>query len=60
VDADSAGLVALETEGCDAATGYNYPRAGMRDEAAREAPCDSAADGGERIWAEMVAARAVD
>lgn len=60
MDADSAGLVALKTEGCDAAPGYNYPRAGTREEAAREAPYDSAEDGDERIWAETVAAQPFD
>ena len=60
VAADPAALVALKAEGYDAATGYNYPRAGMQDEAAREAPYDSAVDGYERIWADMAAARILD
>jgi hypothetical protein len=60
VDADPAALVALKTEGYDAATGYNYPRAGMRDGGAREAPYDSAVDGYERIWADMAAASILD
>ena len=36
---------------------YNYPRAGMQDGAAREAPYDSAVDHYERICAEMAGAR---
>jgi glycosyl transferase family WbsX len=60
VDDDPGALVELKTEGYDAATGYNYPRAGMQDDAAREAPYDSAVDGYQRIWAEMAAARILD
>jgi glycosyl transferase family WbsX len=60
LDADPAALVALAKEGYDAATGYNYPRAGMEDDGAREAPYDSAVDGYERIWADMAAAGILD
>jgi hypothetical protein len=55
-----AGLAALRDEGYDAATGYNYPRAGMADEAAREAPYDRMVDGYEQIWYSIAAERLID
>jgi len=60
IDADPAALEALKAEGYDAATGYNYPRAGMEDQSAREAPYDSAVDGYQQIWADMAAAGSLD
>jgi hypothetical protein len=55
-----AGLTALRDEGYDAATGYNYPRAGMADETARAAPYDAMVDGYEQIWYSIAAERVID
>jgi hypothetical protein len=55
-----AGLVALAHEGYDAATGYNYPEAGMADEDARSAPYTDAVDGYEQIWYGIAAQRIID
>lgn len=55
-----AGLIALRDEGYDAGTGYNYPRAGMADKAAREAPYDDMVDGYEQIWYSIAAERVID
>jgi hypothetical protein len=56
----AAGLRALRDEGYDAATGYNYPRAGMADEGAREAPYADMVDGYERIWYTIAAEGVID
>jgi Glycosyltransferase WbsX len=42
-------LEALVHEGCDAGTGYNYPRAGMSDDTALSAPYSAMVDGYEQI-----------
>jgi hypothetical protein len=46
----------LVAEGYDAGTGYNYPRAGMRDPAATRGPYDDAVEGYERIWLDIARA----
>ncbi len=55
-----AGLFALVHEGYDAATGYNYPEAGMADERALSAPYADAVDGYEQIWYGIAAQRIID
>jgi hypothetical protein len=56
---DRAGLLALRDEGYDAATGYNYPHAGM-DERARRAPYADMVDGYEQIWYSIAVQRIID
>lgn len=58
--AGRAGLAALRDEAYDAATGYTYPRAGMADETALEAPEDRMVDGYEQIWHSTAASRVID
>lgn len=60
VDADPAAARALRAEGYDAASGYNYPRAGMEDPEAREAPYALAVPGYERIWRAVADAGVID
>jgi len=55
-----AGLLALAHEGYDAATGYNYPRAGMADEGARSAPYADVVRGYEEIWYTIATERLID
>jgi hypothetical protein len=50
VDDDPERMAALHDEGYDAGTGYNYPRAGMPDETARQAPYARAVEGYETLW----------
>src|SRR5262249_682184 len=56
----AAPLPAIRREGYDAATGYNYPRAGMADDGARAAPYTLAVDGYEQIWYSIAAQRTID
>ena len=60
VGPDPASVRALRDEGYDAASGYNYPTAGMRDPEAREAPYQLAVDGYERIWRAVAQVGAID
>jgi hypothetical protein len=53
VDDQPDNIAALRAEGYDAGTGYNYPRAGMPDEAALKGPYDDAVNGYERVWNEV-------
>ena len=53
-------LAALVHEGYDAATGYNYPHAGMADPAALRAPYASMVDGYEQIWYTIAARGLID
>ena len=50
----------LRDEGYDAATDYTYPRAGMADEPALEAPDDRMVDDDEQIWSSIAAERVID
>jgi hypothetical protein len=60
VRADPNEQAQLRAEGYDAGTGYNYPRAGIPDEAAATAPYDDAVDGYERIWHGIAQAGIID
>jgi Glycosyltransferase WbsX len=60
VRADRNEQALLRAEGYDAGTGYNYPRAGMQDDAAATAPYDDAVDGYERIWNDIAQAGIID
>jgi hypothetical protein len=60
VDDDPDRVAALHAEGYDAGTGYNYPRAGMADEAARRAPYADAVVGYEKIWTAVARTSLID
>src|SRR5207247_2506222 len=50
VDDNPKNIEALRAEGYDVGTGYNYPRAGMKDQSGFRGTYDDAVGGYERIW----------
>lgn len=50
----------MKQEGYDAATGYNYPSAGVRPNEGRRSPYDSAIDGYRTIWETIAGYKLMD